>query len=268
MNKNELNKYFDQNQELWDGFVSIHEKSEFYNLDGFKHGKSSLHSIELEEMGDVSRKSLLHLQCHFGMDTLSWARLGARVTGVDFSEKAIRLAEALAQELSIDARFIQSNIYDLHRILDDRYDIVFTSYGVLCWLPDLHEWGRTVHHFLKDTGTFYMVEFHPILGMFDDDGVIRDKYFSTEEPARYEVKGSYAEPNVEFHHLSYEWYHSLSDIINVIIEAGLRIEFVHEYPFSICGDRPFLQKGKDGLWRHRDNNINIPMMFSMKAQKY
>ena len=267
MNESELKKYFETNKEVWNRYVSIHEKSKSYDLEAFKKGTSSLHFIEKEELGDVSGKSLLHLQCHFGMDTLSWAQLGAKVTGIDFSENGIVLAKSLAKELSIDARFIHSNVYDLSDVLNDKSDIVFTSYGVLAWLPDLGKWGRVIHHFLKENGVFYMVEFHPILGMFDDDGNPKDPYFHSEEPMRFEGSGTYAEPDADFFHASYEWFHSMSDIVNALIEAGLQIEFLHEFPFSICGDRPFLIKGEDGLWRHKDKNIKIPLMFSIKAKR-
>lgn len=267
MEENQLKKYFQTNKEVWNRYVTIHEKSRTYDLDAFKKGKSSLHFIEKDELGDVSGKSLLHLQCHFGLDTLSWARSGAKVTGVDFSEEGIRLAESLAQELSINARFIRSNVYDLQKALTDNFDIVFTSYGVLAWLPDLRNWGRIIHHFLKEGGVFYIVEFHPVLAMFDDDGNPKEPYFHNDEPGRYEGSGTYAEPDADFFHTTYEWFHSMSDIMNALIEAGLQIEFLHEFPFSICGDRPFLEKGEDGLWRHRDKDVKIPLLFSIKARK-
>ena len=266
MNENELKKYFEANKELWNRCTLIHEKSKFYNLDAFKKGASSLNSIELKELGDVRGKTLLHLQCHFGMDTLSWARLGAQVTGVDFSEKAIRLAKSLACELSIDARFVHSNIYDLPNELEGQFDIVYTSYGVLCWLPDLKKWGRIIHDFLKENGTFYMVEFHPIRAMFDDDGKMKEPYFHRKAPLKYEGSGTYAEPNADFYHFSYEWTHSLSDIINALIESDLKMEFVHEFPFSVYGDVPFLVKGQDGLWRHKNKNVKAPLLFSIKAK--
>ncbi|UCG30700.1 MAG: class I SAM-dependent methyltransferase, partial [candidate division WOR-3 bacterium] len=176
MNSDSLKKYFEANKQLWNGLVSINKSSRMYDLDGFKKGKSSLNFIELEELGDVSGKSLLHLQCHFGMDTLSWARLGAKVTGIDFSEEAIRLARSLSKEFDIPGRFIQSNVYDAREVLSEKFDLVYTSYGVLCWLPDLAEWGRIIHHFLKEDGIFYMVEFHPVRAMFDDDGKMKDPY--------------------------------------------------------------------------------------------
>jgi len=265
--EDKLEKYFKKNRKMWDGLASLHIASEFYDVDGFKKGKTSLTFVEREELGAVSDKSLLHLQCHFGLDTMSWARLGARVTGVDFSEKAITLAQSIAQELKIDARFIQGNIYDLPRLLDGQFDIVYTSYGVLCWLPDLKKWGRVIGHFLKRNGVFYMVEFHPIRSVFDDDGNMKEPYFHSKKPIKWEGSGSYADPSADFKHVSYEWLHSLGDVVNALTEAGLRIEFLHEFPFSTSGDCPFLKKRKDGLWYHKNKNIKIPLMFSIKAKK-
>ena len=267
MNKSTMEEYFEANKNLWNGLVSINRDSEMYDLQGFKEGKSSLNVIELEEMGDVQDKSLLHLQCHFGMDTLSWARLGAKVTGIDFSEEAIQLARAISRELEVPGRFIQSNIYESRHILEERFDIVYTSYGVLCWLPDLTEWGRIICNFLKENGIFYIVEFHPIRSMFDDNGKMKENYFHSDKPIRYEGTGSYADPSAPFHHVTYEWLHSLADVVNALIDAGLRIEFLHEFPFSIYGDCPWLVQGDDGLWYHKDKDIKIPMTFSIKARK-
>src|SRR5512146_3276183 len=126
-----MNEYIESNRRLWDAWTGYHVKSAFYDVEGFKGGRISLMSIERDALGDVTGKSLLHLQCHFGLDTLSWARLGAHVTGVDFSAEAIRVARELSRELSIEANFVQSNLYDLPRAVDGTFDIVFTSYGVL-----------------------------------------------------------------------------------------------------------------------------------------
>jgi len=262
-----ISRFFKENRELWDGWTDIHKKSVSYDVDGFKKGTSSLKSIELEELGDVSGKELLHLQCHFGLDTLSWARLGAQVTGVDFSPSAIEYAKSLKDELRIEADFVCSNIYDLNYIVHQKFDIVFTSYGVLCWLPDLEKWAQTIYKHLKRGGTFYIVEFHPLLSMFGDDGSFTYPYFHNEQPMEFDCQGSYADPNAAFVHKSYEWSHSLSDIITYLIKAGLQIEFLHEFPFTICGDHPFLVQGTDGLWRHKDKNVKIPMMFSIRAKR-
>lgn len=267
MDKDNSKIYFKVNQDLWNGWTKLHERSSTYDIAGFKQGKSSLHPIELEELGNVSGKKLLHLQCHFGLDTLSWARLGAQVTGVDFSNKAIELAQSLNKELALDARFICSNIYDLPEKLDENYDIVFTSYGILAWLPDIKKWSEIIYHFLKDGGIFYIVEFHPILNMLDDNGVLQETYFNLKKPIKYECKGSYAAPKADFTHDAYEWTHPLSEIITSLINAGLQLDFMHEFPFSICGDFPFLVKGKDGLWRFKRQEDKVPLMFSIKATK-
>ncbi|MBE0433165.1 class I SAM-dependent methyltransferase [candidate division WOR-3 bacterium] len=267
MDDRRFEKYFAANRELWNAYTPVNERSKVYDLAAFKRGKSSLNRIEIKELGDVNGKTLLHLQCHFGQDTLSWARMGARVTGVDFSKKAIELAKSLARELSIDARFIECNVYDLPGVLEEKFDVVFTSYGALCWLPDLGQWAKVIRHFLEKTGTFYLVEFHPLLSAFDDEGVLKYPYFATAEPMRYEVKkGCYSNPDAVFSAESYEWTHSLSDTINALLQAGLKIEFVHEFPFSVYGDRPFLKQREDGFWYHQNEDINVPLMFSIKAR--
>lgn len=267
MKEDKTGRFFKENKELWDGWTEIHKKSASYDVEGFKNDKSSLKSIEKAELGDVSGKEMLHMQCHFGLDPLSWARLGAKVTGVDFSPRAIEFAISLKDELGIEADFVCSNMYDLDQAVNKRFDIVFTSYGVLCWLPDLEKWAQTIHKHLKNGGTFYIIEFHPLLSMFGDDGSFKYPYFHSEQPMEFDCQGSYADPNAEFVHKSYEWSHSLGDIVTYLITAGLTIEFLHEFPFTICGDHPFLVQGADGLWRHKDKNVKIPMMFSIKAKR-
>lgn len=176
-------KYFEENKKLWDARVGIHAKSKLYNLDDFKKGNTSLQQIELNEVGDVKEKTILHLQCHFGLDTLSWARLGAKVTGVDFSEEGIKLAKSLSDELHIEAKFICSNIYDIENHINEKFDIVFTSYGTIGWLNDLQEWGRLISKHLKPGGFFYIVDFHNIMWMFDEEyKYFKYSYFFNEKP--------------------------------------------------------------------------------------
>lgn len=230
-----MDEYMTSNRRLWDDWTAIHEKSKFYDVEGFRNGRSSLKSIELEELGDVSGKTLLHLQCHFGIDTMSWARLGAEVTGVDFSEQAIELACSLSEETGIPARFVRSNIYDLPDVLSDEFDIVFTSYGVLSWLPDLRRWAKVISHFLKPGGVFYIVEAHPLAYVFDDENEVglrvRYPYFHGPEPLRFETHGSYAVPDADHHSVEYSWDHSLGEILNSLVAAGLRVEHLHEFPY-------------------------------------
>jgi len=267
-----MDEYLRKNLEMWNDWAPLHAQSDFYDVEGFKSGRSSmLYPIELEEMGDVTGKSLLHLQCHCGMDTLSWARLGAKVTGVDFSDKAIDLARSLCKELGIEADFIRSDIYKLYDVLDEQFDIVYTSGGVLCWLPDLKRWAEIISHFLKPGGFFYILEGHPIMMVFDDDSQaanelrVKRSYFYTGEPEIYETAGSYTGAQTDHPHTGHEWTHSMGDIINSLISAGLRIEFLHEFPVILFKCLPFMERGDDGLWRIKGDKI--PLIFSLKATK-
>jgi SAM-dependent methyltransferase len=268
----ELDDYFDANRALWNEYTPIHARSKFYDLPGFRAGRNSLQAFEIEELGSVAGKSLLHLQCHFGMDTLSWARLGARVTGVDFSDRAIELAEKLAHELSLEAQFICANVYELPEVMHGEFDIVYTSGGVLTWLPDLPRWAGVIAHFLKKGGTFYMAEVHPFSQVFDDrQGVtalsVHYPYFSPPGPLVFDVDGSYADRAAQINQkVVYEWTHSLSDVLNALIAAGLRLEFLHEFPFTIYSQLPeMMEQGPDGLYHFKEDGISIPLLYSLKA---
>ncbi len=266
-------KAMDAVRRHWNEAVPVHAASRFYDVEGFKAGRSTLLSIELGEVGDVSGKSMLHLQCHFGLDTMSWARLGARVTGVDFSEEAITLANSMARELNIDARFVLSNVYDLPEVLAERgeYDVVFTSYGVLNWLPDLISWAQVVAHFLKPGGTFYIADVHPSGAIFDDEDEAAElkvgyPYFHSTEPFRFGPGPSYTDGD-ELTTPTYEWVHPMSDILNSLISAGLTIEFLHEFPLSAWKTYPMMQRGEDGWWRLPEHQESVPLLFSLKATK-
>lgn len=267
-----MDVYLKANQKRWDQLTLEHENSKYYDLTGFKAGKDRLRSIELEELGDVAGKSLLHLQCHFGMDTLAWARRGAIVTGIDFSQKAITLAQQLSQELDIPAQFYQSDIYDLPAVLSDEFDIVFTSYGVLHGLPDLSRWGKIIAHYLKPGGIFYIVEDHPFFRVFrsqpDDQFKAERSYFYKAEPQRIETSGSYATDDKGTATVAYVWDHSMGEIINALINAGLQIEFLHEFPYAARAKFPFMQQGEDGWWRlPLEQHGTIPFLFSLQARK-
>lgn len=265
-----MDKYSEKNERLWNELTPVHERSAFYDIAGFKRGKCTLKSIELEEVGDVSGKSLLHLLCHFGLDTLSWARRGATVTGVDFSEASITLARSLSGETGIKADFICSDIYALPDVLKGDFDIVFTSWGVLSWLSYLKRWAEIVAQFLKPGGIFYMVEEHPFMRVFDDSTDATEltavyPYFHNPEPTRWEWQGSYADEDAQVLNPSYEWSHSLGDVINSLITAGLRIEYVHEFPMICWQALPSMEEKKPGWWGLKGDGI--PLSFSLKAIK-
>ncbi len=261
-----MDKYFAVNRALWHGWTAIHEWAAFYNVDAFRAGTLTLKPIELEQVGDVTGKDLLHLQCHFGLDTLSWARLGARVTGVDFSERSIALAQSLAKETGLDAQFLCANVYDTPEDWTGAFDMVFTSYAVLPWLPDLGAWAEVIARCLRPGGSFHLVEFHPLAAMLDDDGrTITHAYFHSREPNRYEVRGSYAEPEAAFMHESYEWTHGLADVIEALIRAGLRVVSFREFPYSPYSCFPFLEEREPGRWYVRNANVDLPLTFAVHA---
>ena len=173
--------YIEINKQSWNKKTSTHLTSDFYDVEGFLNGNSSLNEIELELLGDVKGKSILHLQCHFGQDTISLGRLGARTTGIDLSDKAIESAIELAEKAGIEASFICCDIYDLPNHLNEQFDIVYTSYGTLGWLPDIDKWAKIVSRYLKPDGKFVFVEFHPVVWMFDDDfQEINYNYYNSE----------------------------------------------------------------------------------------
>lgn len=268
-----VDEFIKANKAMWEDRVDIHKKSKFYNVEGFLRGAQTLDSIELDEVGDVSEKSLLHLMCHFGMDTLSWARLGARVTGVDFSEKAIKLARTLSKQIGVDSRFIDSDIYKLPEKLNEEFDIVFTSGGVLTWLPDLKKWAEVVSRYVKKGGFFYIREFHPFPYVFDDDEGVTDlrlryPYFTPKKPQVFDDGATYADPDVKLENtVTYEWNHSISTLINSLINAGLRIDFFNEFPYTTWKALPFLIEEESGRWVMPSHQESMPLMYSLKATK-
>jgi SAM-dependent methyltransferase len=263
--------WLEGNRALWDEWADLHAGSAFYDVEGFKRGGVRLAAYEIEEVGDVSGADLLHLQCHFGIDTLSWARLGARVTGVDFSPCAIALARALAAEVGIDVRFVEASIDELPTRLDGRFDVVYTSRGVLGWLRDLDASARTIAHFLQPGGVFYVTEIHPVAQVFDDAPGVRElrlryPYFPRAEPLVLPVHGSYAESHADVSATTeYGWVHSLGEIISAVCDAGLRVELLHELPFCDW-ELPFLDRAADGTWRlPAGQEGELPLFFSLRA---
>ena len=265
----EKQSYFQINQELWDEKTEHHKKSAFYNLEGFKAGENSLQEIELAALSDlVKGKSMLHLQCHFGQDSLSWARMGAKVTGMDLSPNAIKLARSLNEELQLDVQFICCNLYDLPKHLDQQFDIVFTSFGVLTWLPDLEEWATIVARFLRPGGLFYIAEFHPTLYMYDfDQQKIAFRYFSHREPYMEVEKGTYADPNADIEMKEYFWCHSLSETIQALLKQGLQLTEFLEFPWSPYNCVPNMQEVTPKRFVFGDLENRLPHVFSLKMQK-
>ena len=266
--------WFEANRRNWDERVPIHRRSAFYDVAGFLAGGSALEAGEIAEVGDVAGKSLLHLQCHFGVDTLCWARLGATVTGLDFSGEGVRTARALAAEAGIEAEFVEANVYDAVEALAGRaFDVVYTSRGVLVWLPDLARWAEVVAALLKPGGVFYLREGHPFAHVFDDEAesglFVRYPYFRGPEPDRWDEPGTYAEPAAEtVENETYEWSHTIGAIVTAIARAGLVIEFLHEFDSLRWQAFPWMEPGEEaGSWVLPGHRANVPLAYSIRARK-
>ena len=264
-----MDKRLAVNRNNWNERTPVHAASDFYDVESFKKGRITLNDIERREVGDVSGKTLLHLQCHFGMDTMSWSRLGAKATGVDIADTAIDFAHALNDEVGANARFIRSDVYALPKVLAEEFDIVFTSLGVLSWLPDLDGWASVIHRFLRPGGTFYILDKHPVMGMFRKFGAgdIRptSSYFHHElflegNRSTYTDGNPISSPD-------YEWQHSLGEIVTALAKSGLAIQYLHE--FSVSAYRVFasMTRHNDGWWRFPKHNDHFPQLFSIKAVK-
>ena len=256
------------NRKFWEEVTPLHLKS--YDVEGFLKGEPWLPGQILKEVGDVAGLSLLHLQCHFGLDTLAWASMGADVTGVDFSPRSIEAARNLAEEVDLQAEFICSDIYDLPGKLNKEYDIVFTSIGVLCWLNDLKGWAKVIASFLKSGGFFYIMEGHPLLYSFDDDGEWKLilPYFHQEQPYFWgEDTTDYMDTSYHPESPTYEWQWSISDIINALIDADLRLEFFNEFGALDNPVYPGMVRREDGLFTFPNMPVELPILFSLKAIK-
>jgi len=261
-----MEEYLKVNRESWNKRTEIHVKSAFYDQESFEEGRSSLNNIELKLLGDVSDKSILHLQCHFGQDTLSIARMGADVTGVDLSNKSIDFAEKTAKKLGIKSEFVCCNVLEIDKYLKRSYDIIFTSYGTIGWLPDLKKWGELIFQYLNPGGQFIMVEFHPVIWMFDDDiNYIAYSYFN-KEAILEEYEGTYADPDSKVKIKAYGWNHPLSDVFNALTNTGLSITHFEEYDYSPYDCFSKAAKVENG-YQIRGLEGKLPMVFSLKAEK-
>ena len=260
-----MDAYININRQLWNARVASHTESAFYDVAGFKAGKSSLMPIELAQIGEVKGKKILHLQCHFGMDTLSLSRMGAQVTGVDFSENAIEMARKLNEELALDAQFVCCNVYDLPQHLNGQFDLVFTSYGVVGWLDDLTAWGHIVASFLKPGGVFHLIEFHPVVWMLDNDfQKITYSYFNTA-PIIEEEEGTYAERTAGIKLPTYSWNHPLSEVLGALLAEGLALEQFRETDGSPHDCFLNTIAGPDSMFRIRGLEGKIPMVYGLTA---
>ncbi len=264
--------FMESNRQNWNDRVPIHlQKNDIYDLEAFRKGDLSFCANEHKELTDVKGKRLLHLQCHFGLDTMSWTRLGAKAVGIDFSEEAIKTAISLRNELGLDTEFICCNVYDVPEKIEGQFEIVFTSVGVLTWLPDLEKWAQVIYRMLKPGGILYVKDSHPSSDIFeyiDNELKIHYPYLKGKEPLRFEEDCTYtsnSEPGDLKHTTTYQWIHSLSYIFNSVIKAGLKIEKVMESPYGFYKRFPPMRKTDEGLWEYPENPL--PLTFTFFASK-
>lgn len=264
--ENELD-YISINKELWNNKTDYHVNSKFYDNENFINGKSSLNNIELKLLGNINGKSVLHLQCHFGQDTISLTRLGAKVIGIDLSDKAIDIAKELAIKTNSDVEFICCNIYDLPEHLNQQFDIVYTSYGTIGWLPDLDKWASVVAQFLKRNGQFILVEFHPTLWMFDDDFVKIEYNYFNDAPIIETETGTYADENAPIKNECVTWNHPISEVVNNLIKNGLQINSVDEFDYSPYDCFKHTIEVAPNKFRIKHLENKLPMVYSIIAIK-
>jgi len=257
------------NLKHWDEVAPVHGRS--YDIESLLKGGHRLDPVQVKELGDTTGKTLLHLQCHIGTDTLSLVRLGAEVTGIDISGESLKVARELAKRTGLQARFIQTPLFDLPEKLTETFDIVYTSIGVLCWVSDIERWAGIVSRYLKPGGTFYLMESHPFMNVFDDENSglhVKHPYFTDGRPTEWPGDWpDYADENYIVKSPTREFLWPISEIHNSLVNAGLTIAYIHEFDFIHWKALESMEKGEDGFWRLPEHLNKIPVLFSLKASK-
>jgi len=253
--------YFEMNRESWNRRAEVHFDSRFYDVKGFMAGNTSLREIELAELTHVQGRRLLHLQCHFGLDTLSWARQGAECTGVDISPVAIEKARQLNESSNLNAKFICTDVYSYSRGDADPFEIVFTSYGTICWLPDLDKWAQVVASNLAMGGTFYMADFHPVY-----DLLTGYSYFETDAPD-VEEEETYTENSGDMKTPLAVWAHPMGRVLTALVNAGVAIQRVSEYPFSPYQCFKGMTEREPGRYYITHNGQDVPLVYTITGRK-
>lgn len=253
----------EKNRLAWNEMVEIHYKHPDYKLDEYLNGWNSLKAIEKEEVGDVTGKELLHLMCQFGMDTLSWARYGAKVTGVDISDNSIKYADKLKDMVGFpEAQFIRSDVLNLIGKIDKKFDIIFQSHGTHGWIGDLKKWAEVIKHYLKDGGFFYIVDDHPMATIW----LYEEESYFNDQPIRAVNQPDYCDREHLISRELVEWNHKMSDFINTFIDLDMKIEFMHEFNKGYYAVEENWYRVGD-YWYPPEGPPRYPLMFSMKVHK-
>lgn len=264
---------FQVNRARWDELVAIHLRSPDYRVAPFKAGEDHLHPIEAAEIGPIAGQRLLHLQCHFGLDTLCLARRGAVVTGLDFSPPAIAAARALAAETGVAARFVEGNVYDAPALIGERFEVVYVSWGALNWLPDISRWAKIVADMLEPGGFLYLAEGHPVAMAFEQQSatspiLAAHDYFQKPGPfVNFAAKSYTSDPDPLTHTEMHEWIHPLGSVVTALIQAGLALDWLREHDRVSWQMFPCLEEGADRMWRMPAGRPLLPLAYSLRARR-
>jgi SAM-dependent methyltransferase len=273
-----MHERFDANQASWDERTTLHLDSLFYDVEGWLRDQPGPRAREIELLGPVDHVSLVHLQCHFGLDTLAFARAGATVTGLDFSSTAIAAARDLAKRAGLDATFVCANVEDAVTALEHRtFDIVYVSLGALTWLPSVVRWAGAAAGLVAPGGRLYVHDVHPLAWSMADDGrSIAHSYFEETQPYVSDDPTTYTDQTRPLEHRrTYEWNHSLSEIVNALLGEGLRIRHLDEHDWTVWQQWPSLvplpptpDAGRRGKrWSTPPGMPRLPLTFSLLADR-
>ncbi|MBA2519082.1 MAG: class I SAM-dependent methyltransferase [Chloroflexia bacterium] len=266
------------NRAHWNDYAEIHStnRPEIYDLDRLRAGGDTLTPIEAAELGDVAGLSLLHLQCHLGLDCITFARRGARVTGLDFSPRAIETARQLAVDTNLPVTFVEGNVYDTRQLVAGTFDLVFASWGVFCWIPDVGRWIATAASMLNPGGRLYVIDSHPMMGMLEEETgptgaphmvVFQNWRTPIDQPIEYDAPLSYSgDPTIVANAASREWVHPMSDFVMAVRDAGLDLTFLHEHEQIPWQQFPsMVVDPATGLWQFGPGRHRVPLAFSLMA---
>jgi SAM-dependent methyltransferase len=259
----------------WEARVPIHAASDDYALDAYVADPGRLSDVvaaDAPSLGDLGGLRVVHLQCHLGTDTLSLARLGGTVTGVDFSPSALEVARDLARRTGTDVRYVESSVDDVPARLPERFDLVYTGVGSLCWLPSVTRWAQVVAGLLEPGGRLYVREGHPVLWALDDERddellVLRHPYFEDAGPSRWDDATTYAGDGVVASPTTFEWNHGLAEIVQAVLDAGLHLTRLEEHRTVDWQALPWMVPAGSGRWRLPRGADRLPLMYTLEAVK-
>lgn len=262
-----MENYLETNKSSWNERAKLHYESSFYDNKSFIEGRNSLPELDIELLGDINNKTAIHLQCHFGQDTISLSRMGAKATGIDLSDEAITLARQLASDCQTDTKFICSDVYSLPEIIHEKFDICYSSYGTIGWLPDIKKWAEVVAHVTKSGGRFVFAEFHPVIWMYDD--LLEHIQFSYFKDAAIEevIEGTYASKDAKQTFKTISWNHGLSEVMQALIDQGFQIETFREYDYSPYNVFHKMKEIEPGKFIVEKFGRKMPLVYGLVARK-